>query len=68
VGGRGPRGQCGGVEAGPADLTERLGGALASFAEGERVVVDGQYKLRQKSKVTVTSPEAPAVAKQAQAS
>jgi len=33
------------------------------LVEGERVVVSGQYKLRQ-SKVTVTSP-APAVAKQA---
>jgi len=40
----------------------------SGLAEGERVVVNGQYKLRQKSKVTVTSPEAPAVAKQAQAS
>src|SRR5277367_534172 len=39
----------------------------SGLAEGERVVVNGQYKLRQKSKVTVTSPEAPAVAKQAQA-
>jgi membrane fusion protein, multidrug efflux system len=34
------------------------------LAEGDRVVVSGQYKLRQNSKVTVTSP-APAVAKQA---
>jgi multidrug efflux system membrane fusion protein len=34
------------------------------LVEGERVVVSGQYKLRQNSKVTVTSP-APAVAKQA---
>jgi multidrug efflux system membrane fusion protein len=39
----------------------------SGLAAGERVVVNGQYKLRQKAKVTVTSP-APAVAKQAQAS
>ena len=36
------------------------------LTEGDRVVVSGQYKLRQNSKVTVTSP-APAVAKQAAA-
>jgi hypothetical protein len=41
-----------------------LGAVQASFAEGERVVVNGQYELRRKSKVTVTLP-APAVAKQA---
>jgi multidrug efflux system membrane fusion protein len=34
------------------------------LSEGERVVVSGQYKLRQNSKVTLTLP-APAVAKQA---
>jgi hypothetical protein len=39
----------------------------SGLAEGERVVVNGQYKLRQNSKVTLTLP-APAVAKQAQAS
>jgi multidrug efflux system membrane fusion protein len=39
----------------------------SGLAAGERVVVNGQYKLRQKAKVTVTSP-APAVAKQAHAS
>jgi multidrug efflux system membrane fusion protein len=39
----------------------------SGLAAGERVVVNGQYKLRQKAKVTVTQP-APAVAKQAQAS
>jgi membrane fusion protein, multidrug efflux system len=38
------------------------------LSEGERVVVNGQYKLRQNSKVTLTAPPAPAVAKQAQAS
>ncbi len=35
------------------------------LTEGDRVVVSGQYKLRQKSKVTVTSPEAPSATKQA---
>jgi membrane fusion protein, multidrug efflux system len=40
----------------------------SGLAEGERVVVNGQYKLRQKSKVTVMSPEPPVAAKQAQAS
>jgi multidrug efflux system membrane fusion protein len=39
----------------------------AGLSEGERVVVNGQYKLRQNSKVTVTSP-APVVAKHARAS
>jgi hypothetical protein len=36
------------------------------LSEGDRVVVNGQYKLRQNSKVTLTLP-APAVAKQATA-
>jgi multidrug efflux system membrane fusion protein len=36
----------------------------SGLAEGDRVVVSGQYKLRQNSKVTFTSP-APAAAKQA---
>jgi hypothetical protein len=44
-----------------------LGAVQASFAECERVVVNGQYELRRKSKVTVTLP-APAVAKQARSS
>jgi membrane fusion protein, multidrug efflux system len=39
----------------------------SGLAEGERVVVNGQYKLRQNSKVTVTIPT-PVVAKQARAS
>ena len=39
----------------------------SGLAAGERVVVNGQYKLRQNAKVTVTAPT-PAVAKQAQAS
>jgi membrane fusion protein, multidrug efflux system len=38
------------------------------LSERERVVVNGQYKLRQKSKVTFTAPPIPAVAKQARAS
>jgi membrane fusion protein, multidrug efflux system len=38
------------------------------LAESERVVVNGQYKLRQNAEVTVTSPEPPVAAKQAQAS
>jgi len=33
------------------------------LADGERVVVDGQYKLRPKSRVTVNAPAASAVAK-----
>jgi hypothetical protein len=49
----------------PIHLTE-LDAGQASFAEGERVLVNGQYKLGQNAKVTVTSP-APAVAKQGQA-
>jgi membrane fusion protein, multidrug efflux system len=40
----------------------------AGLSEGERVVVNGQYKLRQKSKVTFTAPPIPTVAKQAKAS
>jgi hypothetical protein len=44
-----------------------LGAVQASFAEGERVVVNGQYKLRQSTKMRVNVPT-PAVAKQAQAS
>ena len=36
------------------------------LSEGDRVVVNGQYKLRQNAKVTLTLP-APAVAKQATA-
>jgi len=50
----------------PIRLT-KLDAGQASFAEGEHVLVNGQYKLRQNAKVMVTSP-APEVAKQAQAS
>jgi membrane fusion protein, multidrug efflux system len=39
----------------------------SGLSEGERVVINGQYKLRPSSKVTVTMPE-PVVAKQARAS
>jgi multidrug efflux system membrane fusion protein len=35
----------------------------SGLAEGERVVVDGQYKLRPKSRVTVNAPAVSAVAK-----
>jgi hypothetical protein len=41
-----------------------LSAVRASFAGGERVVVDGRYKLRQKSEVTVTLPT-PAFARRA---
>ena len=34
----------------------------SGLAEGERVVIDGQYKLRLDSHVTVNQPPAPAVA------
>jgi hypothetical protein len=57
-----------GAVASKQDLPIYLPGAgQASFAEGGRVVANGQYKLRRRAKVTVTSPEPP-VAKQAQAS
>jgi len=39
----------------------------SGLSQGDRVVVNGQYKLRPNSKVTVTMPE-PVVAKQARAS
>ena len=34
----------------------------SGLAEGERVVVDGQYKLRLGSRVTVNQPAEPAIA------
>jgi hypothetical protein len=43
-----------------------LSAVQASFAEGEPVVVNGQYKLRQNAKGTETLPT-PAVADQARA-
>jgi multidrug efflux system membrane fusion protein len=48
----------------PGPTTDGRTMITLGLVEGERVVVSGQYKLRQNSKVTVTSP-APAVAKQA---
>jgi multidrug efflux system membrane fusion protein len=36
---------------------------MSGLEEGERVVVDGQYKLRQGSPVTVNAPAAPTIAK-----
>jgi multidrug efflux system membrane fusion protein len=39
----------------------------SGLAEGERVVVNGQYKLRQNAKVTVTAPAPAPAAKQARA-
>src|SRR5262249_44572739 len=39
----------------------------SGLAEGDRVVTNGHYKLRQNAKVTITSP-APAAAKQARSS
>jgi hypothetical protein len=44
-----------------------LGAVQASFAEGKRVVVNGQYELRPNANVTVSLP-ASAVAKQARSS
>jgi multidrug efflux system membrane fusion protein len=40
----------------------------SGLAEGERVVVDGQYKLRPNSHVIVNAPAGPAVAKRGRAS
>jgi len=51
-----------------ASIQDGIAVVTKGLTPGERVVVDGQYKLRQKSKVTVTSPEASVAAKQAQAS
>jgi membrane fusion protein, multidrug efflux system len=50
------------IKAGPT--TDDRTNITLGLAEGDRVVVAGQYKLRQNSKVTLTLP-APAVAKQA---
>jgi membrane fusion protein, multidrug efflux system len=54
------------ITAGPTTGTVTI--VTTGLSEGERVVVNGQYKLRQNSKVTLTAPPAPAAAKQAQAS
>ena len=54
------------ITSGPTsgDLTVVTSG----LGEGERVVVDGQYKLRQNSPVSENAPAAPAIAKQGRAS
>src|SRR5271170_1253065 len=49
---------------GPGPTTDGRTMITLGLTEGDRVVVSGQYKLRQKSKVTLTLP-VPAVAKQA---
>jgi multidrug efflux system membrane fusion protein len=48
----------------PGPTTDGRTAITLGLTEGDRVVVSGQYKLRQNSKVTLTLPE-PAVAKQA---
>jgi multidrug efflux system membrane fusion protein len=48
----------------PGPTTDDRTIITTGLAEGDRVVVSGQYKLRQNSKVTLTSP-APAIATQA---
>jgi multidrug efflux system membrane fusion protein len=48
----------------PGPATDGRTAIALGLTEGDRVVVSGQYKLRQNSKVTLTLPE-PAVAKQA---
>ncbi len=53
------------ITAGPTTADHTI--VASGLSEGERVVINGQYKLRQNAKVTVTTP-APVVAKQAQAS
>ncbi len=48
------------IAVGPATGDQTI--VTSGLAEGERVVVDGQYKLRLDSHVTVNQPAAPAVA------
>ena len=48
----------------PGPTTDGRTMITLGLTEGDRVVVNGQYKLRQNAKVTVALP-APAVAKQA---
>jgi membrane fusion protein, multidrug efflux system len=48
------------IASGPS--TGNLTIITSGLEEGERVVVDGQYKLRQDGKVTVNVPSAPAAA------
>jgi membrane fusion protein, multidrug efflux system len=49
------------ITAGPSTGDRTI--VASGLAEGERVVVDGQYKLRLNSRVTVNQPREPAVAK-----
>jgi multidrug efflux system membrane fusion protein len=59
------------VQARPTTAGPTTGGVAVittGLTEGDRVVVSGQYKLRQKSKVTFTAPPIRAVAKEARAS
>jgi multidrug efflux system membrane fusion protein len=53
------------ITAGPTTADRTI--VASGLSEGERVVVNGQYKLRQNAKVTVTMPT-PVVAGQARAS
>jgi membrane fusion protein, multidrug efflux system len=53
------------ITSGPATGDRTI--ITSGLSEGERVVINGQYKLRPSSKVTVTMPQ-PVVAKQARAS
>jgi membrane fusion protein, multidrug efflux system len=50
------------ITVGPTTADQTI--VASGLAEGERVVVNGQYKLRLGSRVTVNEPPAPAVAKQ----
>ena len=50
------------ITSGPASGDQTI--ITSGLEAGERVVVDGQYKLRQNSPVTVNVPATPAVAKQ----
>jgi membrane fusion protein, multidrug efflux system len=54
------------VESGPTTGTRTV--ITSGLMEGERVVVDGQYKLRLNSHVTVNQPQGPVVAKRAPSS
>jgi hypothetical protein len=50
------------ITVGPTTADQTI--VASGLAEGERVVVNGQYKLRLGSRVTVNEPPPPAVAKQ----
>jgi multidrug efflux pump subunit AcrA (membrane-fusion protein) len=49
------------ITVGPTTADQTV--VASGLAEGERVVVNGQYKLRLGSRVTVNEPPPPAVAK-----